>query len=333
MSKAFPMNHPFLAVLSLTALFAISCTENENNESIPIPNTEQWNEKLSAYNVYQGSIEDLTPTEGFEQLDLNADLFANYAEKQRLVKLPEGTQMTYNGDGLPVFPMGTILVKTFYYFNDKRDESLGKKVIESRLLVKRAGVWNVATYVWNEDQTEALLDTDGMDLQVSWINDKGLSSSLMYHIPNQDECVACHQNNSLVEPIGPSLRNLNIDVNRNGQDVNQLEHLQSIGLMEPFDTEQVAHIPNFKDPSLSINERGRAYLDMNCAHCHNPDGWEKPARKPYDFRYGKELSSTGIADAKHRIENLIQSGEMPYLGTTIVDREGLELITEYLEAL
>jgi len=322
---------PKVLLMVSVALFVGACSKVE--EMIPIPNTEKWAAKLSAYEVYEGNWSDLTPTSDFHLLELNADLFANYAQKQRLVKLPHGTQMHSNGNEVPDFPNGTILVKTFYYFKDNRDASLGKKVIETRLLIKREGLWNVATYVWNSEQTEATLSLDGFDTQIDWINTHGDERSIAYHVPSQTECISCHQLNSEVVPIGPSLRNLNIEVVRGGSSISQLEHLQSIDLLNTININQISHIPNFYDTNVSLEERGRAYLDMNCAHCHNPSAWSKPARKRFDFRFEKSIAETGILDEKSKIEEVMREGEMPYLGTTILHEEGLDLIVEYLESL
>ena len=110
--------------------------------------TNQFQQNLSTYNIYHGNPEDLTPTADYHLFKLGSSLYVNQAEKQRLIKLPAGTQMTKNGNGLPNFPDGTILVKTFYYYVDERDPALGKQLIETRLLEKQAGVWNAATYVW-----------------------------------------------------------------------------------------------------------------------------------------------------------------------------------------
>ena len=43
------------------------------------------------------------------------------------VKVPAGTQMTKSSDETIDFPNGTILTKTFYYYNDERDTTLGKR--------------------------------------------------------------------------------------------------------------------------------------------------------------------------------------------------------------
>jgi mono/diheme cytochrome c family protein len=84
---------------------------------------------------------------------------------------------------------------------------------------------------------------------------------------------------------------------------------------------------------VTVAEKGRAYLDMNCAHCHNPSGWSESANKGYDFRFETEINSTGILKNKDRIKKVTQNGEMPYFGTTVIDEEGIKLIVEYLNSL
>ncbi|MCP2937417.1 hypothetical protein NK983_32460, partial [Salmonella enterica subsp. enterica serovar Typhimurium] len=82
---------------------------------------------------------------------------SDYAEKQRLIKIPVGTKINALDDGLPNFPDGSIIVKTFYYYNNKKDTARGKRIMETRLLIKHVGKWNAATYIWNQDQTDAKL--------------------------------------------------------------------------------------------------------------------------------------------------------------------------------
>ena len=79
--------------------------------------------------------------------------------------------MIKSPDGSIQFPDGTVLTKTFFYADDERDPSLGRRIIETRLLIKESSTWNVATYVWNQEQTAATLELNGITTQVSWINE------------------------------------------------------------------------------------------------------------------------------------------------------------------
>lgn len=330
--KTFPLLSSLLMLVSSFLLTACGGGGNGGG-TIPIVKTAQFSDNLSAYQIYADNPNDLEPAADYHLYTLDSSLFVNYAEKQRLIKIPAGKKMTMTDSGLPIFPDGTILVKTFYYFKDKRDPTLGKRLIETRLLVKQGDIWNAATYIWNDAQTDAIVSFGGDDISVIWTNESGRKRNIAYHIPNQVECVKCHQNNGDVAPIAPSLRNLNIDISVGNAIVNQLQYFQNLGLINTFDIAGIGTIANYKDPSLSATERGRAYLDMNCAHCHNPSGWSKPADKGYDFRYETPITQTKILKKKNKIVSEIATGDMPYLGTTVIDAEGLAIIREFVNQL
>ena len=327
-------------VIGLGFLLAIACTPDRVrfNEQVTIPDfnlpqTVVFEQKLSAYHIFEGTPADLIPDSDFQLLELSSILFTDYAHKQRLVKVPAGAQMKRLDDGTIDFPNGTILTKTFFYQNDERDPSLGKQIIETRLEIKEGDTWNIATYLWNQAQTDATLALEGFDTQVSWIHADGSSQTTLYHVPSQNECITCHQSSSTIRPIGPRLRNLNRIVERNGARLNQLTHLQAIGALNDFDVNQVPGIVDYQDEGISLAERGRAYLDMNCAHCHNPNGWDKANEREFDFRYETPLTQTNILHEKDKIVNALQDREMPFIGTTILDQAGVSLVVEFIETL
>ncbi|MDG1331581.1 MAG: hypothetical protein P8P74_04580 [Crocinitomicaceae bacterium] len=200
-------------------------------------------------------------------------------------------------------------------------------------MIKESGTWNIAMYIWDENQTEACLQLNGAETYVNWVDASGSNQSTLYHFPTQNECMVCHQSSSTMSPIGPSIRNLNRDVQRNGSTLNQLDHLQALGVLGGANANQEAQIPDYKDVSVALADRGRAYLDMNCAHCHNPSGWDIPAGKDFDFRYEPAFDQTGIESGKDRILTLVQDGEMPFIGVTLSDEIGIALLAEYLQSL
>lgn len=323
-------------LLSLSFLFLESCV-NDNGIDVEIPNfnfptTVIFEENLSAYNIFEGNPQDLVPTQDFHLLELNSPLFTDYAKKQRLIKVPNGTEMTKIGSLLD-FPDETILVKTFYYNNDDRDTSLGKRVIETRLMIKKDGLWNVATYIWNETQTDGILTLNGSSTPINWITETGENRSTVYLIPNEDECIACHQSNDEMIPLGTTLKNLNREVTRNGSSINQLTHLQSVAILNQFDITQASSMVNYKDENVTLEERARAYFDINCAHCHNPTAWEASAEQDLDLRYEVSLNQTGIEGEANDINEFLTSGEMPLIGTTILDDEGVDLIIDFINSL
>jgi uncharacterized repeat protein (TIGR03806 family) len=325
-------------ITGLILLVIISCRKDEFNPNIVIPDfdfpqTVVFEDSLSSYGIFEGTPSNLSPSVGFELLELSSVLFTDYSHKQRLVKIPVGTQMTKSDDERIGFPNGTILTKTFFYYNDERDTTLGKRIVETRLEIKENDVWNVATYIWNQDQTNAILELDGFDTPISWVDENGVNRSTMYHIPTENECMTCHQSNSKMTPLGPTLLNLNRNVERNGNTLNQITHLQNLDLLNNFSVNQIGKMVNYDDLNTSLEERGRAYLAMNCAHCHNPDSWERSAEREFDFRYETPLNDAGILYEEEKIKRAPQDREMPLIGTTMLDEEGINLIIEYLDNL
>ena len=315
-----------------------SCNDDDFDREVVIPQfnfptTIVFEDSLSAYNIFEESQANLIPSDGFELIELSSVLFTDYSQKQRLVKVPNGTQLIRNNDGTINFPNGTILTKTFYYLNDEQDENLGKRIIETRLLIKEDDLWNAATYVWNEEQSDAILELNGLETEVSWVNSNGENLSTLYQVPTKNECATCHQSNSLMTPLGTKLRNINRLVERNGTTLNQITHLQSVGIFNSFSLNNVPSIENYTNTNSSLIDRARAYLDMNCAHCHNPNAWEEPAMQDLDLRYELSLNQTGISDESEDIIEFVTEGEMPFIGTTILDDEGVNLIVEFIESL
>ena len=320
-------------------LFLItSCSKNDDDRvseytSIISQETINFEEKLSQHKIFKGNPSELIPNDKFEVLELNSKLFTDYSYKQRLVNIPDGKTIEKTINGELIFPDGTILTKTFFYPYDERDWSKGKKIIETRLEVKEKNTWNIATYVWNDEQTDAFLNMDGKKVSVNWINSDGNNQKIKYEVPSSNQCVLCHQSNSEVGPIGPTLKNLNLLVKRNGLNINQLSHLQSTGFLTDFSVENIGSITNYEDPNNTLDERFKSYLFINCAHCHNPKGWEESSKKPYDFRYETSINNMGIIGREDKLYRVVNNGRMPYLGTTIKHHEGVEIINEYIKFL
>lgn len=316
-------------LIFITALLFQNCEKDELSNLAS--NQIAFPEQLSHYNIYQGNPADLVPNSDYVLYQLSSALFTDHAEKQRLIKLPAGTVMEKIDNGLPSFPDGTIIVKTFYYYHDKTDISKGKRVIETRLLVKEAGAWNVADYLWNDNQTDATLIVDGYNTTVNYIDENGQPQVLAYHVPNNGECATCHSSNEAMTPIGPKLRNMNFDVETDMGTMNQLSYFQSLNRLGGFNHADVMAVPDYKDETLSLEERGRAYLDANCSHCHSEGGFA--AGENLFFSYDIPFEETNIDDNTGEIANLIGSGEMPFLGTTVLDSKGISLVTEYMNSL
>lgn len=296
-----------------------------------ISNSIPFKEKLSAYGLFSGPMERLDPAPNVEILELGSTLFTDYAEKQRLVKLPKGKTMRATGNGLPKFPDGTIIAKTFYYpFAEKKR----RRLMETRLLIFRNGLWNAATYQWDAAQKEAILQENGAIVPVSFTDKEGIVRKVNYQVPAQQDCGSCHRSGNELVPIGPTARNLNIKVIRNGRSQNQLLYLHERGLLDYNRTDHFGTIPDYHDVSLPVVPRARAYLKMNCAHCHQPTGLA--GRKSLNLDFTTPYLKTGIEYNKQNIlERTAVMGEyhMPKIGTTVIDTAGVALIKRYILSL
>lgn len=313
-------------------LSAMIVTSSCGPDIDPIPNRIEFSEKLSDYDLFT-DMRNLEPASDVTIYELSSPLFTDYASKQRLIKLPKGTAMTAPDGKLPEFPEGTILAKTFYY--DRPDAPQGKHIIETRLLIKDEGNWNAATYRWNELKQEAHLLKDGARVNASYKSSNGVEKTVGYLIPTEAECSSCHRTNSRIVPLGPELRNLNIGVSKRGRIVNQINYFIDIGILNPVDNQALGVLPNWADNRFTIDERARAYMHVNCSHCHNSGGWADDFTS-LDLTYDTPFDETRIGSRKKRIAERIMltgDGKMPRLGTTVLHTEGIQLIRDYIEGL
>lgn len=290
---------------------------------------------LSQLKLFKGDLADFQYNDNVYEYSMVTPLFTDYAHKLRVVAIPDGEQLTYKNDGLLEFPDNSIMAKTFYYFNDERDHSLGKKIIETRVLIKKEGVWLVRNYFWNEDQTDAVLDDDAHPLQVDWIDETGTAKTVDYVVPPNTMCIQCHNLDGVITPIGPKARVMNFM--HDGQNVLQYWKDNNL-LADAPDISEIPTLPDWADESLSLEERARAYLDVNCAHCHQTGGsYNDSFGDNFQFTYETPFEDSNIfqvrTQIKDRMNTQIPGYFMPLIGVNIKHDEGLELMNAYIDSL
>lgn len=293
---------------------------------------------LSEMGVFQGEFSNLTPAADVQLYEINSTLFTDYAAKQRLIRLPEGESMEYTGSELlPDFPDNTLVAKTFYYNIDDRDPSLGKQIIETRIFLKIEGSWEAGDYIWNDAQTDATYRETSSEENISYIDIDGNTQNINYVIPSKQDCATCHNNNGNIFPIGLKLRSMNFNPMNGTVNQNQLlaftESGMLTGLSNPAD---ISLLPDWTDDvTYDIFERARAYIDVNCAHCHQPGG--EVTNFGLDFRYETAFDDTGIyanrGEIEVRTQSTIPTYRMPQIGRSIVHDEAVTMLVEYLEAI
>jgi uncharacterized repeat protein (TIGR03806 family) len=314
-------------------------------------------EKLSDYNFFINNITDLQPNERVLPYDLNSPLFSDYAEKARFIFIPESTKGgSYSLAKVLDFQEGTVLIKNFYYNNDERDDSKGKRIIETRLLMKNTDGWQAHGYTWNDEQTDAFLNIVGDIKTVNWTNQVGEAMKVNYIIPNKNQCKSCHYNNGVLEPIGPKVRNLNKNYTYAEGEQNQLKKWAAMGYLEDYDENiEYPKVAEWDNPETgTLHERALAYLDVNCAHCHNPNGpanttgltLTADAEMNMALGIWKSAVAAGTGTGGHqynivpghpetsimafRMASTEPAEMMPELGRRMIHKEGLTLIEDWI---
>ena len=314
--------------------------------------------RLSDYAFFTGTLRELEPAPGVVPYTVNAPLFSDYAFKKRFVKIPAGSKAKYKTDDVFEFPEGTVLIKTFYYPQDFRKPEEKIRLLETRLLIKEESQWKTLPYVWNGEQTEAFLEVAGNSKRVHWTHDDGMERNVNYSVPNTNQCKGCHLRAERISPIGLSARQLNRDFPYSSGKKNQLIYWSENNLLEGLPQKGTfPRLTAYEDPKAPVALRARAWLEVNCAHCHRPDG---PARNsglhlladvtnPAEYGVGKAPVAAGkgtggrlfsIVPGKpeesilqFRIESNDPGMMMPELGRSIRHEEGVKLVREWIAGM
>jgi len=316
----------------------------------PPPPKSEIHPWLSDYGFFQGELNQLNPAEKVIPYDLINPLFSDYAEKDRFVYVPQGTA-TYRSDGVFDFPVGSVLIKNFSYTLPSGE----KHRVETRLLRKTHTGWDANAYFWNSQQTDAQLTIVGATVDLTFRNDQDELVDVEYLVPNKNQCKTCHSKFDEIQLIGPTARNLNF-INKQG--FNQLEAWQTAGILSGIpDLSLVPKVVSATDEMADVAERARAYLDINCAHCHNPAGSARNSgfylhleeSDAYALGFCKLPVSAGPGTGGHKY--VIQPGSaetsilwyrmnstegdirMPESSRTLIHQEGVELIREWINTL
>ncbi|MFM7404332.1 MAG: SO2930 family diheme c-type cytochrome [Erythrobacter sp.] len=268
---------------------------------------------------------------------LNTPLWSDGAEKLRFIYLPEGTRLAADGEGLLQFPMGAAIIKTFAF-----GQSADRRLIETRVLLHRADGWVALPYRWNAEQTDATLALAGG--RIDLVTPAG--EAISYGIPNKNQCKTCHSKDGEVIPIGPKARNLSRSWLTDMAAEDHLDRVPEGAGRLPVWTARAA-----ADPAAPL---ARAYLDVNCAHCHQPGGgasnsgldlrWEQT--DPHAIGIFKRPVAAGRGAGGHdfsilpgapdksiltyRMDSAEPGIAMPELGKSSVDKDGVAVVRRWI---
>lgn len=343
-----------ICFLIVTIFLCSACSEHRN---IPTFHSDTNPEKLSEWGQFNITRDNFQINESVISYELNTPLFSDYAHKLRTVWTPDQTQLTPNKDGSFDFPTGTVISKTFYYPIQKNQQITlaeqgnnptqlnlsNHKLLETRLLVKRENGWIALPYVWNEEQSDAVLNRFGYSVELAGVTNDNSIKNFQYNVPDVNQCAACHQwdMNNDIQPIGLKPRHIK-DPHLTHKPSNELDNIQ---IEKPLSHTRL------------IDLKAREYLDINCSHCHNPTG---PANtsglhlesfrkldtevglcklpiaagsgtggRQYDIKPGHAEDSIFT----YRLESTDPAKMMPELGRSLVHTEGLELIEQWITSI
>ncbi|MDN3203045.1 SO2930 family diheme c-type cytochrome [Algoriphagus sediminis] len=314
--------------------------------------------RLSTYGFFEGEITDLNATENVVLYEPASSLFTDYAWKSRFVYFPEGEVAQINEEEEIDFPEGTIIIKNFYYPEDFRNPKKGKRIIETRLMINGTKGWEAWPYIWNDEQTDAILKVVGGSTQVAFTNSDGQEQLIDYIIPNKNQCKSCHNKSEVMTPIGVKVKHLNNELNYGFETKNQLAFWSEQGYLNGFKgLEAHPAMINYETESLPLDQRAMAYLDINCSHCHSAEG---PASTSglfltYDQKDPMKLgiNKTPVAAGNgagsyifdiypgkgdesimtHRMNSTEVGVAMPEIGRTTIHTEGVQLIRDWINSL
>ncbi len=266
----------YLPFLVLFALILPGC--KKAGKVRPRTDNVAIHKKLSDFHLFsnmpahQGTLSPAVPSLAY---DLVSPLFSDYALKFRTIRIPADEAAVYDGKAVFDLPVGTIITKTFSFPEDFRKPGEKIKLIETRLMIRQSDGWVALPYIWNEAQTEAVLAPAGKTIPVAFTDNAGKPVRFAYTVPAKNQCGSCHQvyenGEQIIKPIGIKARHLNRDMAYPDGAKNQLTYWVSLKMLdEAGDAKNKS--ADYHDASLPVERRARAYLDINCAHCHASGG-------------------------------------------------------------
>lgn len=362
---------------SLTALLLLlvaSCAQ----ETLQTPtfHAEENPDQLSDWGMIAATDGALHINDGVTPYDLATPLFSDYALKLRTVWVPDNEPAQYRASQSFDFPVGTVITKTFYYrraandWNNVVTAELGPaivdgsmsldgvRLIETRILVRRDAGWDALPYVWNDEQTDAVLKRAGDVKRLSLMRNQDELEEFAYLVPNPNQCAGCHATDSrtkAIQPIGIKARHLNKPSSFQPA-FNQLDHWLAAGLLDGDIETPAPQNAVWTDEAAAVDDRARAYLDINCSHCHNPNGPAdtsglnlepdaldaalgvcKPpiaagggtGGRRFDIVPGAPDDSITI----YRMETTDPAAMMPELGRALAHEEGVALVANWIAAM
>ncbi len=324
-----------------------------------VPNPQQDQEStfprtLSESGLF-ASVAEQTPATGVIPYSINAEPWADHAISERFVAVPNDLAIT-PAEATWSFPKDSVLAKTLS-LDSEQGNSTTRRRVETQILHFDGQEWQPYTYQWNKEQTDAVLLGAAGGEQTFDIIDAdapGGKRKQTWRFSGRAECQRCHNKYS-----GPAIAFNTPQLNKQHRyadaPASQLDAFAQMGLLaKPVAAEGRPTLANPHDTSADRDGRARAYLQVNCAHCHRMHaGSAVLSKMHYDLPLDK-TSMVGVRPTQgtfgihaaqviapgdpfrsvllYRMSKL-GPGRMPHIGSTEVDRAGVELIHKWLQEI
>jgi hypothetical protein len=221
-------------------------------------------------------------------------------------------------------------------------------------MLKKEDNWYFADYIWNDEQTEATFSLEGSFTNVEFMEADEMKST-NYRIPSEVECFTCHKSGLNAVPIGLKPQNLNSMYDFLDGTENQLQKLINEGYLEDNLPATINTVVKWSDETQPIDLRVRSYIDINCAHCHQELSHcdYRPVR--FAFDESADAANLGICvDPDEEIEEMLkivtpgdretsvmffrinteaEEFRMPLLGRSIIHKEAVQMIGDWIDEL
>lgn len=284
------------------------------------------------------------PAEGVIAYDVAQSFWSDGAEKNRYFAIPDGSSIDASDPSNWVLPNNSVTIKHFYW----QDE-----IFETRLLLRYLdGSYGGLSYAWNEDLSDAVLvEYSGATRELDGIE---------WQYPARGDCLRCH---TQAEGRTLSLHSAQLNLEReyaSGVLANQIDTFAHTGILDrtnPVKRNAYPSREQLRDDSLSLNSRVTAYLDVNCANCHQSGNlagrasWEASRgfslaqralcdQMPFERTHPDELDTERLfVPGQHALSTLwIRTNNrgdaiaMPPLGSLRVDEDGVALLQEWINS-
>lgn len=324
--------------------------------------------RLSQTGIF-ASLDTLTPAEGVLTYDVNVPLWSDGAMKTRRIVLPPNGRIGFHPRETWRLPVGTVLVKSFFLPQSMAAAQLAAehprraagelhrrdrwRRLETRLLIHSSRGWEGYTYRWNEAQTEAVLLDDALREEIDTALPNGEPNTQTWYYPSRSDCMACHTP-AADFVLGVETRQLNRP-SPTGTG-NQIDYFAERGAFSgaiPAAHTLESYPDWFAAERVSKEELARAYLDANCAFCHQPGAIVSHPNLRYDTPLseanliGRNPGQGGLGppDSKlvtpgdprrsellHRLDHR-GARQMPPLASEEVDPLAVKRITDWIREL